>query len=218
MGIVWPLGLGTAAAAGLMIAGLYRPASTWLVFVFKPLATILILALALSGLGDDPSRYALAVVVGLVFSLAGDVFLMLPSDRFREGLASFLIAHLAYLVALTTGVSLAAPWWPYLAWGVFALPLVMKLWPGVPSALRGAVLAYLLVLLLMAAQALSRAWALGDTAAWLAAAGAALFVASDYSLALNRFTRPFAAAPALVHLTYYAAQWLIALSVFSWAA
>ena len=39
------------------------------------------------------------VVVGLVCSLAGDVFLMLPEERFVEGLVSFLLAHIAYVVA-----------------------------------------------------------------------------------------------------------------------
>ncbi|MEF9943405.1 MAG: lysoplasmalogenase [Burkholderiaceae bacterium] len=214
MGVVIALGAGAAGAAGLMIAGLYRPLTArWLVYVFKPLATILILVLALFGMVVEPSRYAIAVVVGLVFSLAGDVFLMLPSDRFREGLASFLLAHIAYLVAFTVAVGWASPAWPYLAWAVLAVPLVSRLWPGVPRQLRPAVGVYMLVLLAMAAQAMSRALALGDAAAWLAAAGAVLFVVSDYSLALDRFTRRFVAAPALVHVTYYAAQWLIALSI-----
>jgi uncharacterized membrane protein YhhN len=46
-----------------------------------------------------------------------------------------------------------------------------------------------------------------------AALGALLFVASDSLLAFNRFVGKFAAASALVLGTYYAAQWLIALSV-----
>src|SRR5207248_7365578 len=39
-------------------------------------------------------------VVALVFSLAGDVFLMLPRDLFVAGLASFLVGHVAYVVGL----------------------------------------------------------------------------------------------------------------------
>lgn len=35
-------------------------------------------------------------VAALAFSLAGDVFLVLPSNRFVEGLGAFLVAHLAY--------------------------------------------------------------------------------------------------------------------------
>ena len=35
--------------------------------------------------------------------MAGDIFLMLPNDRFVAGLASFLVGHLAYVVAFTHG-------------------------------------------------------------------------------------------------------------------
>ena len=42
-----------------------------------------------------------AFVVALVFSLIGDVFLMLPGERwFVFGLGSFLAGHLAYVVGL----------------------------------------------------------------------------------------------------------------------
>src|SRR5690606_6397490 len=69
-------------------------------YVFKPLTTVLILAIAL--LADNPisSTYRALIVAGLVASLAGDVFLMLP-DRFTPGLLSFLIAHIFYILAFT---------------------------------------------------------------------------------------------------------------------
>ncbi|MBS1215185.1 MAG: YhhN family, partial [Proteobacteria bacterium] len=40
-----------------------------------------------------------------------------------------------------------------------------------------------------------------------------LFLASDAILALNRFGKPFRAGRALNLATYFAGQWLIALSV-----
>ncbi len=40
--------------------------------------------------------------IGLAFSLAGDVFLMLPKERFIPGLISFLLAHIAYIIGLNT--------------------------------------------------------------------------------------------------------------------
>ena len=39
-------------------------------------------------------------MAALALSLAGDVFLMLPSDQFVPGLASFLLGHIAYIVGL----------------------------------------------------------------------------------------------------------------------
>lgn len=38
------------------------------------------------------------MIVALVRGLAGDVFLLPQVDRFVEGLGSFLLGHLAYLV------------------------------------------------------------------------------------------------------------------------
>jgi uncharacterized membrane protein YhhN len=61
--------------------------------------------------------------------------------------------------------------------------------------------------------AAARAVALPSTATALAATGAALFLASDAILALNRFGTPFRAGRALNLATYFAGQWLIALSV-----
>jgi alkenylglycerophosphocholine/alkenylglycerophosphoethanolamine hydrolase len=46
----------------------------------------------------------------------------------------------------------------------------------------------------------------------LAAVGALLFVASDSALAWNRFKSEFKSAQAVILATYFAAQWLIALS------
>jgi uncharacterized membrane protein YhhN len=40
------------------------------------------------------------MVAGLVFSLGGDVFLMLDERWFVAGLASFLIGHISYIVAM----------------------------------------------------------------------------------------------------------------------
>lgn len=75
-----------------------------LVYVFKPLTTVLILALAVTLPAEPASRYRMGILIGLAFSLAGDVFLMLPSDRFIAGVIAFLAAHLAYLVAFTSFV------------------------------------------------------------------------------------------------------------------
>ena len=61
-----------------------------LVYVAKPLATLAILALAALAAPQAEPGVARWILLGLAFSLAGDVLLMLPSDRFAAGLASFL--------------------------------------------------------------------------------------------------------------------------------
>ncbi len=183
-----------------------------MVYVCKPLTTTLILALALSHAVPVSPAYRAAIALGLVCSLAGDVFLMLPTDRFLQGVASFLLAHVVYLVAFTRDAAFGAvPWLlaPCLLLGAVMLAL---LWPGL-GRMRGPVIVYLAVILAMLWQAQGRAVALGTTSAALAANGALLFVASDAALALDRFRRPYRAAQAVILPTYYAAQLLIAWSV-----
>lgn len=184
----------------------------WQVYGFKPLATLLILALALSLTPARP-EYQWAVAAGLLFSTAGDVFLMLPRDRFVAGLASFLVAHLCYVGAFSIGVPFAAApllWLPYFAAGGVVLAMV---WPGLKPALRAPVVVYVVVIAAMAGQATGRWYASGSILALAAAIGAGLFVVSDAVLAIDRFRRHFRAARAVTLSTYWAAQLLIALSV-----
>jgi uncharacterized membrane protein YhhN len=206
------LSVAIAVSAALTIRAEYR-GPRGQVYRFKPLTTALILALALAAPGPMMGRYRAALAIGLVFSLAGDVFLMLPADRFVAGLAGFLAAHLAYLVAFADHPAPPGVAWLflvlYLAVAAVMLPL---LWPRL-GRFKVPVLLYMAALLGMAWQAAARAVALGQPAAWLAAVGAALFVVSDAALALNRFRAPWPAAQKVVLATYYAAQWLIALSI-----
>jgi iron(III) transport system permease protein len=71
------------------------------VYIFKPLTTSLIILTALLLPDAVPAPYKWLIIAGLLFSLGGDVFLMLPQDRFVFGLVSFLIAHLFYIAAFT---------------------------------------------------------------------------------------------------------------------
>ena len=206
-----PLSVATLAATLALGWGEYRGPRA-LVYVAKPLATLLILAIALAApVGGDP-RVARWIVAGLVFSLAGDVFLMLPSDRFAAGLASFLVAHLCYIAGFTSQAGFQpAPL--VLAALVVAVGLVYrKLAPGL-GKLRVPVIVYIAVIVVMAWQALARCAVVPGLGPPLAAAGALLFATSDSVLALARFHRPFPASQAVVYGTYFAAQWLIALSL-----
>jgi uncharacterized membrane protein YhhN len=84
---------------------------------------------------------------------------------------------------------------------------------GLPVALRGPVAVYVVVIALMAAQAIGRALSLPPGAARRAAGGVALgaafFMLSDSLLAINRFVMPLPHAQLWVLTTYYAAQILI---------
>jgi uncharacterized membrane protein YhhN len=182
------------------------------VYLTKPATMILILALAGVGRDRAPSRYANLILAGLVCSLAGDVFLMLPSDQFVPGLASFLIAHLFYITAFRSGITGFGPArlaLPFCGYGLAAFWILSP----VIGELKLPVIAYLLVILIMAWQAAVRWNAMRDRSCLFAFAGALLFVISDSVLAYNRFHTRFLVAEALIMSTYFAAQWLIALSV-----
>lgn len=184
----------------------------WQVYLFKPLTTTLLLGIAGASASAHGAPYQAAIVVGLVCSLAGDIFLMLPRDRFMAGLGSFLVAHLAYLAAFSSGVPLGAA--PALAAPLVALAILLLwlLWPKLGS-LRTPVLLYTTAILVMVWQALSWRWTAPTLGSGLAAGGALLFMTSDAVLALNRFRQPIRGAQVLIMATYVAAQALIACSV-----
>lgn len=210
-----PLWLAALALSALLaiVAAPWALAQPWLYFVFKPVTTLLVIALAWPRGRRTPvlRRWVLA---GLVLSLAGDVALM-TERGFVPGLVAFLLAQLAYLVAFARAQPLAARWLPFVVYGVLGAAIAAALWPHVPAALRVPVLLYVLAVVAMAAQAVVL-WRLApaDAAARRLAIGGALFLASDALLAMNRFAIPLPAASLWVLATYWTAQACIA----SWLA
>lgn len=203
------------AAGGAILGallGAHAPHWLWLHWLAKPLATALLFALAWRARPVVSARYRRLVLAGIAASLAGDVCLMLPGDRFVPGLLAFLLAHGCFIAAFLGDSRSARPAWPLalcLAYGAANLAL---LWHAIAAPLRGPVLVYVLVLAAMGAQALARGWR-GDAAAGLAARGALAFMASDTLLAWDRFRGPLPLASLWVLATYYLALWWIARSV-----
>jgi len=205
-----------AAVAMLAIAGALDAEWRWLHYVCKPLATLLVVAMVLASASGDV-RYRRAVLGGLLLSTLGDVFLMLPQsaqspDWFTFGLASFLFAHVAYLTAFCARAKLFTLKGPFLLYALLGGSVLTVLWPHLPGPLRVPVVAYVLVLAMMAAQAGAVWQRLRDRPAALAALGGAFFVASDATLAIDRFVAPFPVAVVVVLVTYWTAQTLIGLS------
>lgn len=197
-------------SVGFLLGAELTGAATW-GYVFKPLSTLLVIAIALPAALDRDDVYGRLVGAALVCSLVGDVLLMLPSDQFMGGLAAFLVAHLFYIGAFTRdgGFTAATAFaLPLSAMGAIVLALI---WP-VLGPLRLPVIAYMLVILTMAWQALERSRAGSHDGAWWAAVGAMLFVTSDSALALARFRGDFPGARVVVLSTYFLAQWMIATS------
>jgi alkylglycerol monooxygenase len=181
--------------------------------VFKPMtmavAIVFVAARALSTGGLR--RFDALLIAALVFSLAGDAFLMFPDGQyFIPGLASFLVAHVFYIALFRQGQS----WFPnrkalatVLAVGATMYAIV---WGGLTDpVLKIAVAAYVTVISLMVAQAIGRSTHTGDDASRWVALGACVFMLSDALIAINKFVTPVALSSLWILITYYAAQMLI---------
>lgn len=198
-------------SAGIYILGDFFKKPS-LKYIFKPLTTILIIVLALSQQVDVEETYKYLIVVALLFSLAGDVFLMLPSDKFVQGLASFLIAHVFYILAFTSGFG------PYFEWS-YLIPAiiyaVLFLWIILPKTgkMKLPVFVYSMVLLVFLWQATGRFFYLAGDTALYTLMGSVLFVVSDSVLAFDRFVKTYKFSQATILSTYWAAQVFLALSI-----
>lgn len=181
-------------------------------YLAKPGCMVALVACAVT---LDPSDGAArgALVVALVLSTLGDVFLMVRKDDprlFLAGLGSFLAAHVAYVAGfwldgvegagLLVGTALALG----LVVGV-GRPTVAAVRDGDEPAMAGPVAAYVGVI---SAMVLSAA-ATGD---WRALVGAVLFAGSDALIARSRFIRSEAWMPLAIIVSYHLAQALLVVS------
>jgi uncharacterized membrane protein YhhN len=204
VGVAVAVGVGHVAAR---YAGARRVAG-----VLKAIPIAILAMTAAFEAAPVSEAYRRLVVVGLLSSLAGDVWLVFPRG-FVPGLACFLVAHVLYIAAFAP----AAVWSPQAAllgvgFALFAVGMFARLAPGLGRE-RLPVAVYVATIATMGWCAAVRAGSVGGPSGALALAGALLFMVSDGVLAIDRFVRRFAAADAVVMTTYYAAQILIALSV-----
>jgi alkylglycerol monooxygenase len=188
------------------------------VYVFKPLAILTVIGFAAFAAPRPTARYRTLIVTALLWSLAGDVLLMLPDNLFAPGLCCFLVAHLCYISAFAThGSGRKAGFVALIPFALIAGVMLAIVWPGL-GALRIPVLLYIGVIATMGWQAWGRWLQVRSSGALRAAIGALFFLVSDGTLALNRFGVPTGSAASVTIVilsTYLAAQWLIASSVGS---
>ena len=201
----WLIALSGAITVLASIGALPAP----LVFAFKPLTTVMLIAYAWPRGADQPAqrRY---IRIGLMLSLIGDVALLWPKEGFLPGLIAFLLAHLAYIAAFCVPVRLAAKPWVFVGYAALAAVILSQLWSGVPAPLRAPVVAYVLCLATMASQAGVWWRSRGGALARHAALGGLLFMASDSLLAINKFAVPLPLAALWILATYWVAQFCIA--------
>ena len=179
-------------------------------YVAKPLTMVVLIGAALV-LDPADGTARTWFVAALALSLLGDVFLMMPGDRFVPGLGSFLLAHVAYIVGLVV-LGVSGP--GFLAGVVIVgvgLPLLAPRILGAigdsdDTGLAVPVGAYMGVISLMVVAA-------GASGSPVALAGAVSFYVSDALIAWTRFVADIPHGRVLVMVTYHAAQFALVASL-----
>lgn len=181
-------------------------------YFFKPFTTVLIILLgAFLFFQTNISIYSFWILLGLLFSLLGDIFLMLPKDRFLHGLGAFLIAHICYISAFTNG------WSEFITnplvigtYYLFAFVIYFQLHPALfkqkNPGLVFSVIFYIIIITWMGIQSFS-------TESYFAIIGSILFIISDGTLAIGKFKGKIPFGDEIVMVTYYTAQTFIVLTI-----
>ena len=153
--------------------------------------------------------------VGILFSLAGDVLLMISLDRlFLFGLAAFLFGHLSYITGFKDELGTVSAWSLLLL--VFIAVSVIRMMRRIVGAMRAKgennlvypVIIYGSVISMMLYAAMSTIYdpAWKTSAALFVSLGAFLFCASDVILAWDKFVSPVKNGRVFNIVTYYLGQ------------
>lgn len=165
--------------------------------------------------GKELSRLDLLMFAGLIFSWAGDIsleFTQSNGNMFIIGLVFFLLAHLMYLAVfiITPGKNVLTGRKVYLLLPViiYGTALILYLYDDLGN-MRLPVILYAFVILLMLSGAINRIEKVNRKSYILVLTGAVLFVLSDSSIAINKFSNQFGYSSIVIMSTYITAQYLI---------
>jgi uncharacterized membrane protein YhhN len=193
----------------------------WLEFVFKPATMIAVITGAALLMSAARSGWlAWWFMFALLFSLVGDVLLMLPDERwFLPGLFSFLAAHGFYIVGLNRTLPPAPALLLIVPIAALNILLLGRIVAGVEHRGAGELRRPIIVYSMILSLTLFSGWATWFRPAWtsagrgLASVGATFFFISDLMLAWNRFVERSHRLHSLVIITYHLAQFSLGAAV-----
>lgn len=187
----------------------------WPGFITKALIIPILIILFLSNMNPLKNRLHRFMFAGLLFSWAGDVSLEFSKDNsnmFIPGLACFLMAHVMYFTVflITPGKNtiLKKYIWLLIPVIIYGVILVAYLYKYL-GEMRLPVIVYAVVILTMLTGAINRIEKVKKESYFLVLAGAILFVISDSSIAVNKFSHQFDSSGMVIMSTYIVAQYLI---------
>ena len=204
--IVAVVAISCALLVGLQLSGHFGAAAIAKLIASTAFVTLAIQRRALA------SRYGRLILIGLVLSWGGDMFLVGRTQAFfLAGLSAFLLAHIAYSAAfIAHGVQRLAAAVAAVVVGLIAIVVWTWLEPNTPADLSLPVRAYIAVISLMVVLAFGTRGAGGSGHI---IAGATLFFLSDLSVAALRLVETTWPTYVLGLPAYYTAQVCLALSV-----
>jgi uncharacterized membrane protein YhhN len=188
-------------------------------YLVKPATMIALIAWVVTSMMEASNLSSALVwfVVGLVLCLFGDIFLILPPERwFLPGLVAFLLGHIAYILGFHVSSIIEGTAVPTIFLILFLIAVGVVVFHRIRVGLivRGKekliipVGVYSIVISYMLFSAtysfLNPAWTTAN--AYFVTLGALLFYISDVLNAWERFISPFQNARLLVMLTYYLGQ------------
>ncbi|RYG40876.1 MAG: lysoplasmalogenase [Chitinophagaceae bacterium] len=179
--------------------------------VTKPLIVLIAAAYFFSATKNSSSVLKMWIGLALLFSLGGDILLMLQQTDslfFLFGLSSFLLAHIFYIIffhRVRLIDDIKSRLWTLVVVAVYYTLLISFLnpWLGdmrLPVRVYGVVISFMMML------ALHMLFLRNRTSGRFMSGGALLFVISDSILAINKFYQPFEGAGLIIMLTYGLAQ------------
>jgi uncharacterized membrane protein YhhN len=184
-------------------------------FIAKSLIIPSLMILIVVNFNLVANKLHLYLFAGLFFSWVGDMtleFTRINEIFFVIGLICFLLAHLMYLVVFlkTPGKNIILTKKAYLLIPViiYGIVLVTYLYNDL-AEMRIPVILYAAVILSMLAAAINRKDKVNVASFYMVLAGAVLFVISDSTIAVNKFSHHFDFSGIVIMATYIVAQYLI---------
>lgn len=189
-------------------------------YFLKPVTMVFLFSWLISVVGVEGMAFWFGL--GLIFSLAGDIFLMLPKEQFIAGLIAFLLAHICYIIGFNPTLPPFTPLDLFLIVFVAAIgkELYLNIAAGLEkqgkAALQKPVMTYTVVIALMLISAIftifRAEWSLA--AALTVSLGAALFMLSDAILAWNKFVEPIKNGRIMNMAAYHLGQVILIVGVW----
>jgi uncharacterized membrane protein YhhN len=200
---------------GLISIILLNQSAFWPGFFSKALIIPVLIILFLANYYPLSYKLQWLMLAGLLFSWAGDVILEFSDNNsifFIIGLVCFLLTHLLYFTVffITPGKNsiLSNRIYFLIPVIIYGMILVSYLYAGL-AEMKLPVILYAIIILIMLTAAINRIDKVNKISYYLVLSGAILFVISDSSIAITKFSHPFKSSVIVIMSTYVVAQYLI---------